>query len=135
MCLITRNFTYFCVEGVSKPRPLFRWTSGDTFEDQHHLKANRTERFDREGTALQRLPSNDDDLNQANTLQQGEQIASIVEFVAQPKHNGRIFRCYAQNPTTTVHKDLGEDTQEELNTTVTIVVLCKWKITFIKTIQ
>ena len=71
------------------------------------------------------LTSNSDDLNKADYLQQGEQIASIVEFVAQPKHNGRIFRCYAQNPTTTVHKDLG-DTQEGLNTSVTIVVLCKW---------
>ena len=69
------------------------------------------------------MESNEKSDFQENYLQ-GEQIASIVEFVAQPKHNGRIFRCYAQNPTTNVHKDI-EDAQEELNTTVTIVVLCK----------
>ena len=55
-------------------------------------------------------------------LQQGERMVSIVEFVAQPVHNGRIYRCYAQNPTT-AHKD--REAQPELNATVTIVVLCE----------
>ena len=108
--------------GISKPRPLFRWTSGETFEDQSHLKANRTEEYRQEGTMHLELNSKTD--FKESYLQQGEQIASIVEFVAQPKHNGRIFWCYAQNPTTNVHKDI-ENAQEELNTTVTIVVLCK----------
>ena len=109
--------------GISKPRPLFRWTSGETFENQSHLKANRTEKYTKQDGTLH-LKSNDENDFHESYLQQGEQIASIVEFVAQPKHNGRIFRCYAQNPTTNVHKDI-EDAQEELNTTVTIVVLCK----------
>ena len=101
--------------GISKPRPLFRWTSGNTFEDQHHLKDNRTEIYDE-------IPHGGMDAN-LDYLQQGERMVSIVEFVAQPVHNGRVYRCYAQNPTT-AHQD-GE-AQLELNATVTIVVLCEY---------
>jgi len=61
-------------------------------------------------------------------LQQGERMVSIVEFVARPVHNGRVYRCYAQNPTT-AHED-GE-AQPELNATVTIVVLCEYFYTLL----
>ena len=61
-------------------------------------------------------------------LQQGERIVSIVEFLAQPVHNGRVYRCYAQNPTT-AHED--GNAQPELNTTVTIVVLCEYSCALI----
>ena len=112
------QFDSFCT-GISKPRPLFRWTSGDTFEDQEHLKANRTEQYHE----AQPLKTRDKKVEYLQTG--GERMASIVEFVAEPKHNGRVYRCFAQNPTVSARDDKTGQPSEELNATVTIVVLCK----------
>ena len=100
--------------GSSKPRPVFRWTVGDTLDDQRHLKANRTEHYDSGNIGMDR---------KMDDLQGGERIASIVEFIAHPTHNGRIYWCYSQNPT--IIDERGER-HTELNATVTIVVLCKY---------
>ena len=112
------------IVGASKPRPVFRWTMGDTFEDQKHLKANRTEHYNSGHVGIDR---------QLDDLKGGESMASIVEFVAHPIHNGRIYRCYSQNPT--IVNDDGEPHQE-VNATVTIVVLCEYflLISYIPTI-
>ena len=112
--------TFINFSGISKPRPLFRWTAGDTFEDQNHLRANRTEQYIKG-------PHNSRG-EKVDYLKQGERMASIVEFVAQPRDNGRVYSCFAQNPTT--DKEDGE-AHQELNATVTIVVLCKFFFTLV----
>ena len=114
--------TNIFVAGISKPRPIFRWTVGNSLEDQRHLTANRTEHYDATGLIRTRKQN----MMENNLLlpRGGERIASIVEFTAQPSHNGRIYRCYAGNPT--IVDEMGEPQGEELNTTVTIVVLCEY---------
>ena len=84
------------------------------------MKANRTEQYHEQ----QPLITRDKKVEYLQTG--GERMASIVEFVAEPKHNGRVYRCFAQNPTVSARDDKTGQPSEELNATVTIVVLCKW---------
>ncbi len=61
--------------GSSKPRPLFRWTEGDSVARE----ANRTDfRASAHG---------------------GESLRSLIEFRARPADDGRTFSCSAHNPT------------------------------------
>ena len=83
--------------GESFPRPVFRW-----LEDEKPREANRTEVA-------------------AGKYSGGEVVTSIVEFRAQPEHNGKVYQCFAHNPTF-----FDKMQPEELNVTIRLEVLCKY---------
>ena len=58
----------------------------------------------------------------------GEVVASIVEFRARPEHNGKIYQCFAHNPTF-----YDKSQPSELNATIRLEVLCKLHLYLIKT--
>ena len=80
--------------GSSKPRPLFRWVEDGSVVRE----ANRTE-F---------APSSNG----------GEELRSVVEFVAGPEHDGKTFECLAHNPTIAEPHERGDK--------VNLVVLCEY---------
>ena len=81
-----------CEADSSKPRPELRW-----LEDGLRRDANRTE-F-------------------APAAHGGETTRSVIEFRAEPQHNGKVFECFARNPTISRHDELGAK--------ISLVVLCK----------
>ena len=94
--IILSLFSFQTFSGESFPRPVFRW-----LEDEKPREANRTEVA-------------------AGTYAGGEIVTSIVEFQARPEHNGKIYQCFAHNPT------FYDEMQPELNVTIKLEVLCKY---------
>jgi hypothetical protein len=47
----------------------------------------------------------------------GEEMRSAIEFRASPEHDGKVFECWAHNPSFAEPK--------ELSSRITLVVLCK----------
>ena len=88
---------YFSFSGDSSPRPVFRWLENGKARD-----ANRTEVV-------------------LGSYAGGEKVTSIVEFRAQPEHNGMIYQCFAHNPTFFDEESM----QPELNATIRLEVLCE----------